>query len=358
MRKKQAISSTAAALVLLLLGTSAAAQDAAGKRSHFSLDLGVRWDDNIGLAPDDQDQEYIGDDQLDEFTTGLAIRYAYDVVSTQSSELTAGITGFYNAVADLEGLSNSGLTVDVAYRSEFGPEFTDPWYSLSASYTLASFQDSRIRDGDWFELEAMVGKRFSPKFGLSGGARYFDRSQDNDTRLCPNRPTRLNCPGVSAANPQGWSPDEVFEQDRWGVFVHADWFVSDNTALFAEYSYWDGDEDATLALRSAAGGQRDPGWLNGQDVFADDPAFGQPSFRNANTGAVTNNVDFIVWKVDTTQHVFELGVRQRLTDTIGLEVIGVYLTTSATTSPGRRGDDSLDDYENTALMANLTFTLN
>ena len=111
--------------------------------------VGVRFDDNINFGADDQDVQYTGEEQFDDITTSVAATFAYDLIATRSSELSAGITGFYDYVSDFDGLSNYGATVSLDYRGEFGPGFTDPWYSLGVSYTVIEFDDSRIRDGDW-----------------------------------------------------------------------------------------------------------------------------------------------------------------------------------------------------------------
>ncbi len=338
------------AVVFLLPMESVFAQagesGADNSRFHIGLEVGSRWEDNIGLAPDDTDPEFVGDDEIDDLTLSLAVNLSYDLVRRQGQEFSVSVTPFYNHVDDLDGLSNWGLIGGLEYRGEFGPAFTDPWYSISASYTVTDFDDSRIREGDWFEAEASIGKRFSPRFGISGGARWLDRSQDNDDRLCPNRLTSVNCPG-------NWREDQVFEQERWGVFVHADWFFSDKTSLFFEYSYWDGDEDSTAPLRGGV----DPGWLNNQDVFADDPAFGQALFVRSN-GIPRPLRDFVVWRIEAKQHVYEIGVRQALTDKISVELVGAFMETSDVRSPDRvTRPEGVDNYRNTAVMATFSFSL-
>lgn len=329
---------------------SAAAEDQSGDRLSFGIDLGARWEDNINLAGDDVDVEYVGSGpEFDDWTTSLTGSVSYAFIQSSGAELTGSLSAFYNDVNDIDGLSNWGGTAGLSFRGEFGAAFTDPWYSVSVDYTTAEFDDSRIRDGDWISAEAMVGKRFNPKFGMSAGARYLTRDQDNSTGLCPNR-SNPDCPG-------NWREYEVFDQDRWGLFLHADWFITDRTSLFAEFSYWDGEEDATLPLRNGnGGGGRFPGWLNGQDIFADDPVFGRASFRNAGNGNIST-ADYIVWRVEAEQHVWEAGLRQALTDTIALEVVAIYMTTGDVESVDRTSrPKSVGDYSNTAVMASVSFT--
>lgn len=320
-------------------------------RFHFSTEFGTRWEDNIGLTGDDTNPDFVGDAEFDDLTYQFSATLGYDLFRTRSHEISASVTPFYNRVDDLGGLTNWGLTTGMQYRGEIGPAFTDLWYGFSVDYTFADFDESRIREGDWWEAELIVGKRFNPKFGLSGGARWLDRGQDNDKGLCPTR-SNADCPGF-------WGPDEVFEQERWGAFIHADWFLTDKTSFFIEYSYWDGDEDATSPLRGCNRSDS-PCLVNTADTFADDPAFG-----NAQFGALANPVPFTVWRVEAKQHIVELGWRQALTDKITFELVGAFMETSDVVSPDeargpnprRPGDQDLDDYSNNAVMASFSFSL-
>lgn len=330
---------------LLVPAANAVAADGGEERLHFGIDVGVRWEDNINLGGDEVDTAYVGDEEFDDLTTGVSGTVSYDLLQRQGAKLNGGLTAFYNDVNDIDGLSNYGFTLALKFDGEFGPEFTDPWYSLTLEYTDAEFDDSKIRDGDWIDAEAMLGKRFNPQFGLSGGFRYHDRSQDNSRGLCPRR-ANPDCPG-------DWGEDEVFEQERWGVFVHADWFLTTDTSLYFEYSYSEGDEDATVALR----GGRDPGWLNIQDTFADDPVYGLATFRNPVNG-FTSQTNYIVWKVEAEQNVYEIGLRHRFSDRISAELITAFLETSDVESPDRTSrSKSVDNYRNTVVMATISFSL-
>ncbi len=332
---------------LLILPMSVVHADT-GDRFNFGVELGTRWESNINLGGDEVDPQFLGDEELDDLTYQISATIGYDLIKQQSREMSISLTGFYNGVDDYSDLTNKGYTLALSYNGEFGSAFTAPWYSINVSQTFADF-DSRIRDGDWLEAEIQLGKRFTPKFGASAGIRYLDRDQDNSTGLCPER-SNVNCPGF-------WREDQVFDQERVGGFLHFDWFVRDKTALFFEYSYWEGDEDATVPLRPAFSSGL-PGWLNIHDVFADDPAFGRYSFNN--NGTIAESL-YIIWQVDVTQHVFELGWRQQLTDQIGMELVVAHLLTSDVESPGRNdaafviGDTGLDDYENTAVMLSFSF---
>ncbi|MCR9261590.1 MAG: hypothetical protein NXH95_17875 [Pseudomonadaceae bacterium] len=347
---RRTISFTTLCVTLLLVAIPVEASDKTSEDSSWTVgvDIGTRWDSNINLASDEFDSQYAGSSaEFDDFTSNINLNISYALIETASQELVATLSGFHNSVSDNNKLSNTGATIALDYRGEFGSNFTDPWYTLGIEYTIAEWDDSRIRDGDWIDLEAAIGKRFTPKFGLSGGLRYLKRNQKNSTRLCPNR-SAVNCPG-------NWREDEVFDQERAGAFIHADWFISQSTSVYFEYSYWDGDEDGTLPLRNQNSAQVEEGsegWLNGQDVFADDPAFGRGAARYTN---INRGLDFIVWRVEAVQNVFELGINQVLTDSISLAFVAAYMDASDVESPDRRGETELGGYENTAVMATLSF---
>ena len=307
----------------------------------FSGDFSVRRDDNIGLAPsvltDVQAQAIAQNAQIrfDDITTRIAGTVSYDVVRDSGREFVLSATPFYARVSDLDGLSNYGLSVDATYRGEFGGNFTDPWFSASAGYTLLRFDDSDVREGGIVELELILGKRFSPKFGISGGARYFDRSQENSSGLCPNR-TDAQAPNC----PASWQSDQVFDLSKWGVFAHGDYFFNDKTALFLEYSLWDGDEASTFSFG-----------VSNPTPFADDPAFG--------TAFTTGNgtpIDYRVWKVDAKQHVVELGVAHQLTQQVLVNLTFIHLETSDLERAGANGPIAANNYRNDAIELSASFS--
>ena len=326
-----------------VLGVTLQAAEGASRFS-FGVEAGMRWDDNIGLGPDDPAEfrpENNDGDQFDDLTTRISGTLNYNAVESGSQEFVLSATPFYELVNDLDDLSNYGLTVQAAYRGEFGSEFTDPWYSATVGYTIVEFDDSRIRDGDWFEAELAIGKRFSPAFGLSGGARYFTRSQDNSTGLCPDVPSGPECD-------PSWDSGEVFNHDKWGAFAHADFFVGDKTAFFVEYSYWDGDAASTGAfdVRRATG--------NGgaaENIFAEDPPFGVSYI--AGNGVPR---DYFVWRVEATQHIVEAGVSRELTDQLSIALTAIHLETSDVKGEKLVSvDPNLDNYRNDAVELTLTF---
>lgn len=330
-----------AAAVAVCMTTALPAGAADGSPWSFSSDFSVRRDDNIGFAPSitsDYTPAALRQNatlKFDDITTRIAGTVSYDVLRDSGREFVLSATPFYARVSDLDGLSNYGVSVDATYRGEFGSAFTDPWYSASAGYTLIRFDDSDIREGGWFDLALTVGKRFSPKFGISGGARYFDRSQENKSGLCPNTPSSVNpdCP-VS------WRQGEVFELSKWGAFAHGDYFVSDKTALFIEYSYWDGDEASTFSFPNS---QPTP--------FADDPAFGTAWVAGNGTA-----IDYRVWRVQAKQHIVELGVGHQLTDQVLVNLTFIHLETSDLEREGSDGPIAGNNYRNDAIELSASFS--
>lgn len=312
-------------------------------RWSFSIEPSIRYDDNIGLGPDNPDELQGGNRRVrfDDLTTRIEGTIGLTVAQEAQHEFLVSATPFYERVDDLDGLSNFGITLGALYRGEFGPQFTDPWFSAKAEYTVIEFDDSRVRDGDWLEFEVTLGKRFSPAFGMSIGGRYFTRSQSETDGLCPGR-ADPNCPG-SPTNL--WRPGEVFEHEKAGGFLHADYFFGGKTQLFAEYSFWDGDAASTGAFLFGGSAPAGP---NGDNISADDVAFPLYTLPNG------NDTWYRVWRVDTTQHVVELGVSHALTDNLTLQFAIVHLETSDVKGP--ENGNSLDNYRNDAFELGVTIT--
>ncbi len=339
----QAIHRAGLTAILAFLATGAMPASEAQDESpfSFSMDLSVRHDDNIGFAPNGTSDLWgpaITQESkifFDDITTRISGTVDYAVIEEASREFVLSATPFYARVSDIDGLSNYGIGVDATYRGEFGPDFTDPWYAVALGYTLIRFDDSDIREGGWLDVELTLGKRFSPKFGVSGGMRYFDRSQEDSSGLCPNTVS-----SVTPDCPESWLSDEVFDLQKWGAFVHGDFFFTDETALFLEYSYWDGDEASSFPF---ANSQPTP--------FADDPVFG-PAFV-AGSGAP---IDYRVWRVDGKQHVVELGVAHQLTEQILLNLTFIHLETSDLERAGPDGPISIGNYRNDAIELSATFS--
>ena len=299
--------------------------------SRFSATLNgsVGWQDNIGFASQSEDK-------FDVFTTEVDVDLGYKLVQQQGLELEASVRPFYAYVGDLSDLSNYGVDFGATLLGEFGPDFTDPWYSLSLGYTFIGFDDSDPRDGSWLEFEATLGKRFSPSFGLSGGYRYFQRWQDDNDPLCQVQPGGAPGGGGCAV----WITGEVFDHERHGGFAHADFFFGDRTNLFVEYTFWKGDVSATG--RPARAGA----------VMTSDQAFG--TFTSG-----SNEFYYFVWRSDADQHVAEVAVNRQFSERWNAELSLVYLWTSSVDSQSGTATGPLDDdnYQNFLVNLSVAFRL-
>ncbi len=314
--------------VLLWAG---AVQAEEAQRLHWSADVGVRWEDNIGLGVESVEE-------FDDITTRVAGGLQYDLLVESGREFVINGTLFYEQVSDLDDLSNYGFTVGADYRGEFGQALTAPWYTFGIDYTVAEFADSDPRDGSWLDVELVLGKRFSQKFNLSGGVRYHQRWQDDDDPDCPEFPANNNSCSSGVIM---WNGDEVFDQDRIGYFVNGEFNFNARTSAFIEFSIVDGDEDATgltNSLRFCGGGVN-----SGCNVFTNDLAFGTPPGGGW----------FQVWKVDVTQRLWEVGVNHAFNNKWSLNVTAVNMQSARV----ENSEQSMPDYDNTAVIATLALAL-
>jgi hypothetical protein len=310
----ESVSKQAAIVAACTLLSRAAAAQQAESRFNIGAEVTSTWDYNVGISPDDNDK-------FDVITTGIAVDLRYALVQRQGFEIDASLTPFYNHVSDLNDLSNYGATAGLDLRGEFGPGFTDPWYSISLDYTLARWDDSDPRDGDWVDVELAVGKRFTPKFGISGGYRYHQRWQDDNNPEC-----------ISGACGR-WRTDKVFDHSKNGLFGHVDWFVQDKTSVYFEYSYWDGDVAST--------GQTG---RFGDAVVTDDLAFGGWTRANG------DSAEYKVWRADAKTHITEAGINHNFSDHVTVGLSALYLWTSDVSSQA-----SDEDYETARVALTLRY---
>jgi len=313
---------------LLFAGNASAEQ--ANSRFSATVNGSLGWQDNIGLASAKQDK-------FDVTTTQIDLDLGYKLVQQQGLEIEASVRPFYAYVGDLTDLSNYGAEFGIGLLGEFGPNFTDPWYSLSLDYTAIGFKDSDPRDGSWLEFEAALGKRFSPAFGLSGGYRYFQRWQKDNDPFCQERPnSNPETDGCSI-----WITGEVFDHKRNGGFAHADLFFGDRTNLFVEYTFWKGDVSST-----GRSGRRGA-------VVTSDQAFG--TFTTAGGGESY----YLVWRSDADQHVAEVAINRQLGERWNAELSLVYLWTTRVDSQSGTATAPIDDddYENFLVNLSIAFRL-
>src|SRR5262245_49187128 len=203
------------AWIALLLPLHALAEDST---LTWNAATHVRYDDNIGFAPDEESKR-------DEVTTRVQGTVTWQPVQTARSEI-ALTTGLYSEfLADLTDLNNTGAVGKVRLYQQLTPALTSPWMALESEITWMSFNDSDVREGYKVDSELAFGKRFNEKFGLSVGYRYQLRvSTESDPE------GTLVDPIFGDRN-----SDEVFDQDRQGGFVNVE-LTFPKTTLFAEYT--------------------------------------------------------------------------------------------------------------------------
>lgn len=291
-----------------LAGGALHAAEADSSPISFGFEGGFRYDSNIGFSPDD-------DDEFDVWTTQVSGGVDWTAVNTGEFELVFSGDGFYNYVSDLNDLTNYGLTGGIAFRNFFGTDLTSPYLGLDAEVTYIKFDDSDLREGYWTDWRFTLGKRLNQRWGVSVGARYFRRWQDNDT-----------------AGPEGTlleDGDEVFDQQKAGGFAHIDFFAGADTTLFFEFTYFSGDVVATATVPSFG---FPPVVEPGFTPIALDPAFGSDQFA---------------WRLDADQYIVEGGLTHSFTDRLILNVNLEYIDADA---------DFGNDYDNIGGEAMISFT--
>lgn len=293
---KEHVATAALAMGLMVgLQSTAYAIDA----SDFSMDTGLRWEDNLSLSPKSADK-------VSDLIAHISFAGNFGLVDTETDQFSIGVNAHYDYVTDTSDLSNYGALISLNYRRNFGVDFTAPWISLDADGEILRFNDSDIRDGYIINVSATVGRQLNPKVGISGGYRYFIR------RSNMNNLTEIEIDLQS---------DKVFDLDRHNIFARFDFTVSKKTSLFVDLNYFDGDVAASG--RSFNDGKTFP--------RAPDPAFGEK---------------YLAWRIDANGFEGKFGVIQQFSDKLSLNAFAAYLSANG---------ESNNDYNNTIIQAFLTY---
>lgn len=288
-----ATSGATLALAAVLASTTAQAEVS------FSIDAGLRQENNIGLAPR-------SGDEVDDLTTKVAAGVSWAIVQSAQSEVAIGAGVYYDRVDDISDISRKGFSVNAKYRGQASPELTSVFWILDGEYRTLDYKDSDIRDGYEVKFSATVGKRFNQKFTLQGGYRIEERTSDDSSPWL---------------QPASWNPTSVFDLDKDGWFLRGEIDATPDTLVFAEYSRMSGDVAAT-GRGFNNGAAFDRAW---------DYAFGP---------------GFIVWKLDADQDIFEIGVSHQFSERISAELAASYMDAS-----GQAGND----YDNQVYTLNVGF---
>jgi hypothetical protein len=288
--------------VLLALAASTPVSAADGDWA-FDLGLRMRYDDNIGFAPDKESRR-------DDLSTRLFGTVGWTPVNDARHTLNFSLTPFYEGVRSLEDLSNWGVILGGSYRYQFSESFTAPWIGVLVEATAHEFEDSELRDGYKAEGEIELGKNFSPKFGGRLGWRYQRRWTSKD---------------FPEGTIEGGESNKVFEQKRNGPFAEVNFSPAPKTTLFFEYQYLDGDVAATGDSRNFQNGTQ---------------------FPRARDFAFEEGARFLAWRIPVKQDRYTVGWSQILSEKFTFELSSFYQ--DARSSSG-------NDYDNWVVIGELNF---
>lgn len=276
---------------LCLLGMTAAA-NAAESRLAWNLTVDIRYDDNIGLAPDPRSER-------DDLSTKVSGSVVWTPVETATDTLLFTATPFYEGVKNLEDLSNYGAAIRAKWSHQFSSAFTAPWIAFEGEFTWAEFEDSEPRDGYEFFGEVAVGKQFNERIGLSVGVRYRNRTSTQD-----NPEGTFFSPQAPSGNLVSRNAEDVFDLESYGPFIKLDYDPAPRTSLFFEYNYLEGDVAAT----GLATGFNNPAAFDALRDFA---------FEEGSR--------FLSWRIEADQNLFSAGISQALTDKLDAELSATFL---------------------------------
>lgn len=278
-KKKKPVLGTTFVLCCSLLsaGTASAADNLS-----WNLSIDGRYDDNIGLAPDDKSKR-------DTKTTSVSGGLAWLVQQSATRDISLSATPFYNYVETLEDLTNYGVTFGFAGEQRFNESFTAPFVAVELTGTWQEYEASEIRDGYVLTAEIALGKQFNPYVGARIGGRFRlqEATEDDPIGSLLNR-----------------NSDEVNDLQSAGGFIKFDFNPLPKTSIFVEYSYMTGDVAAT-----------------GNGLAFNNPA----AFDSARDFAFEEGVDFLSWRIDADQNIYALGLSQAITDKLQLDATASYL---------------------------------
>jgi len=149
------------------------------------------------------------------------------------------------------GLNLLGVGGTALYRHKFGLGSAAPWLLLAASVSHDNYRGN-IRDSDYVEIRAELGKRFTETFDAAFGARAERRYAKNDEPVVP---------GISG---------KVFDLRGSSIYARAGYAVTDRLLLDVDVSARRGDVVAST--------RRDFQIFVVSDAIAPDPTFGQDFF--------------------------------------------------------------------------------
>ena len=154
--------------IALLALLALIATPAFAARPYFDIALDLGYEDNLLRAEEESDR-------LREVTRNLTASVNYPVPLGEHSGL------YLRGALDQEKHQNYGrfdnlrISASATWRYKPDLSYTAPWYSLGMTVADWSYQRSELRDSRVWELEAMVGKRFTDRISGRFGLAYRER---------------------------------------------------------------------------------------------------------------------------------------------------------------------------------------
>ncbi len=153
----------------------AAAPAFAAEGTRFGLDAEVLHDTNATRGPSGSDRQ--SDNVLS--VEGSATR---SVLLGPNSGAVFRAAARYARFANFSDLSALALTGRAAWRYQRERSFGAAWYELAGEAQLLSHADSDLRDGNVVSLSGSIGRYFTDRMRIAGGAS-LDRRSGDDTGL-------------------------------------------------------------------------------------------------------------------------------------------------------------------------------
>ena len=261
------------ALLLVLLLPNLIASAIASEPLMVDLLATMEFDDNLGRAERQNDQE--SDWAL---TLGAVVSRTLNLGERGALQLR-GITQLIDQ-QDFGDLDRLGLSAMVRYVWQPGVEYHSPWFELLAEVGGERYADSDIRDNWSVGSGFGLGQRVTDRLDAHLGYRYNSRQ--------PRR-------------------GEIFDTDQQRLFLRADLRLPKTGRVYGVWSFMQGD------LTSS--GELDPVILGVSTERGPDSAL-----RTA------------AWQLDGTERQFELGILLPLGERINLDVSVIRSDATASSS--------------------------
>lgn len=228
----------------------------------LDADITLEYDNNVSLAESNRD---IFSDAI----LSLNIIGSQSFMLNPHSNLSVKAKLARSQFVRFDDLSNTVLDIGARYRIQPEIGFYQLWLELGVNAEKLFFDDSDIRDGALFNLNLSAHKRFTERLNAHMGVGAEKRSADSR---------------------------DVFEWNRYSVFLGGQYKWSESSTLVASYRFQKGDQ-VFVATASPAFGI-------GANAMADDSAFGQ---RRA-------------YRLDANANIFNVGAQYRINSINKLDV--------------------------------------